>query len=517
MLITMALAVLLSVSVVSGCGTAEIAESEPNGRLASNELPTLPPQGGEELPAATESPTLTADEIDAKVTEFVEYVRAGRFDEAFAMFDQSYAASSGISADTLRSEWNEMAAVSGGFVREGKRGVIDQSGYYLYSVTADYETQGIMSVVVADSKGMIADAQFAAAPLTVQTDAEDLPAGVAEKNLTIRSGGEYPLNAKLTYPANAEWDTPVPLFVLISSINAHEMDYSTAFGPMYKQLAYQLAQAGMCVLRYDNWTFAYPMELYSNADLAATFSVEEEVIADAIAAKETAVADAKIAPDGDPPLDGLTFSKIYAVGHVFSGLLTPRIVEEGGFDGGIILSGSPEPFLDVLYQYYQELSVANAESQPDFPQTVEDEYALAKGAKVIDDTSDADYARAPGIEGLTDEELPYVTYFGFPAYYLKTFDGKGSKEYFSTLRVPFLVLEVGKDDNITPKVGRDAYEKIVEESGAVDRVTIKYYEELNGVFVEAPDTQLSAEELEKIPINPRVAADIAEWAWTVAR
>lgn len=505
-LMCMVMAALVGVVIaLSGCDEGTVNQSDPNTRLSSNELPTLPPPEGtaSEQPEATEPPTVSKEEVDKRIKDYVELVRGNKYTEAFAMHDQEYAQSIGLTQESIQTNWEALVSKSGKFVRDGEQTAIDENGYYIYSIPADYENNGVTMMILMDTYGRVAETQFQESALSVQVDAKDLPASVAEKNLTIGKDSEYPLNAKLTYPAIPEGDDGVrelPLFVLVPPTNAHDMDYTSTYGKMYKTLAYELASSGYAVLRYDNWTFTYPMALYKDASLSLTFSTDREVVRDAIAARTTAI-------DGAPT--GLKFSNVYAVGHYFAGMLIPQIVANGSYDGGVILAASPSPFLDVMYQYYKgEAAAANDE---EYVQRVEAEYKLAKGETEITDDQDPDFARSKGIEGTTEEDLPYTAYFGYPAYYMKNFHDKPVAEYFKNLQKPLLILTAEKDNAMNKAISYDAYKKLIEDTNTSNLVTLEDFEDLNAFFTtNGPST--TPGEVPELKLDSRLLSSIQNWA-----
>ena len=438
---------------------------------------------------------LTREELDILIVEFVNHIRSGDYGTAFDMYDQEFADEAGITKDALQSGWEALSRSLGGFLREGEQTSVFDGSYYIYSVSADYENGGALTVIRIDPEGKIVDSQFTEGPLAIQNTANDLPEDVEEINLTIRKDGEYPLNAKLTYPTSVIGGNGTSLFVLAPSIYRHDMDYTTEYGKMYKALAYELAKAGFATMRYDNWSFSYPMKL--DAEFSKTFTSDREVILDAVDAKVTAI-------QGKPR--GLEFTKTYILGHRYSGMLVPSIMEDGMYDGGVILSSTPSTFVEVLYELYKTYG-----DSEEYLQAIREEYDRALGKAEIPDESRREDLRYKGLYGLNDDEIQIVNYFSFPAYYLKNFSPKPSSEYFRSLKKPLLILSVGKDADMPDPIGYRAYNSLIKDTGTENLVTLKYFPELNGCFaVNEPSEEPGVSPA--IILDGRLLESIENWA-----
>src|SRR5690606_5697568 len=118
----------------------------------------------------------------------------------------------------------------------------------------------------------------------------------------------------------------------------------------FRDLAWGLASCGIAVLRYDKRSYARPASLGDDA------TVEEEVIADAVAA----LADARSA-------EGVDSARVVLLGHSLGGTLAPEIAgrSDGGVAGVVLLAAGARPMTVTLDEQLAYLdSLARAAGQP---------------------------------------------------------------------------------------------------------------------------------------------------------
>jgi len=145
---------------------------------------------------------------------------------------------------------------------------------------------------------------------------------------------DWPLDGILTMPNNASADNPVPAVILVHGSGPYNMDLSTFNNRPFFDIAEYLSSNGIAVLRYNKRTFVHGVAF---AQAFGNFGTAwEETIEDAILAAELLRADARI---GD----------IFVLGHSLGAVLTPRIVEEGNLDGGIMFGSSPRAIYEIQY------------------------------------------------------------------------------------------------------------------------------------------------------------------------
>lgn len=142
--------------------------------------------------------------------------------------------------------------------------------------------------------------------------------------------------APMTLPAivtTPEIPGRYPAAVLIGGSGPADRDEQVAGVRPFKKLAEALARRGIVTLRYDKRT-----RWYSNlAAQAADFTVEQEVIEDAL----SAVAALRARADVDP-------SRIYLIGHSLGALLAPEIGKRCNCTGVVMLAPPGRPVLDAL-------------------------------------------------------------------------------------------------------------------------------------------------------------------------
>jgi dienelactone hydrolase len=285
---------------------------------------------------------------------------------------------------------------------------------------------------------------------------------VDETSVTI--GEEYPLDGVLALPGGAE---KVPAVVLVHGSGPNDKDESINGIKVFKDISDYLASKGIAVLRYDKRTYTHAEKLSSDIAAIAAFTVQDETIEDAIFAGLLLAQNERI-----------DSNKIFVVGHSLGGMLAPRIVDEsnGIFAGAVIMAGSPRSLLDIIYdQNMYSISLMDPSERDALMQQVED-------AK---------------------------PYFGLPQGYIDEMDAYPVSEYLQSTDKAFLILQGGKDFQVSPKNDFEAYKQIV---GSKSNFEFHIYDNLNHLFtvstMENPTTDdyVAGTHMDDAPL-----ADIAAW------
>ena len=127
---------------------------------------------------------------------------------------------------------------------------------------------------------------------------------------------------------------------------------------------------------------------------------------------------------------------------------------------------------------------------------------------------DGEVQKAEHIEQYSDEELAAITVFGLPGMYAKHLFALQPAKLHLADQKPLLVLQGGKDRQVTPKNGLEAWEQALE--GHPD-ATYKLYENLNHIMGDyqgdpVPFLQLTTVEyMQRTPVPAYVVDDIAAW------
>lgn len=146
---------------------------------------------------------------------------------------------------------------------------------------------------------------------------------------------EYPLSGSLTLP---DGSGPFPAVILVQDSGSYDRNEQVGPNVPFFDLADQLAQQGIAVLRYDNRSYSY-----KSAVSQEDFTVQNEIIDDVCAAVDFLNARNIIDPE-----------QIFIAGHGFSGYLMPRIAEQTPEAAGYIMLAAPaRPAEDLLLEQTQ--------------------------------------------------------------------------------------------------------------------------------------------------------------------
>jgi dienelactone hydrolase len=368
-------------------------------------------------PAAEGIPAGVLPAVEAAARQAAADLEAGDYAAVAAHFDEAMAKS--LSTDKLKEAWESTAAQAGEYSGIASARSFAQGGYYICLVTARHEAKGIESRVVYGKDMQIAGLFF--------TYAENEPE-LAPGETPVVIGSEYPLDGILALPGGAE---KVPAVVLVHGSGPSDKDESVYGIKVFKDISDYLAANGVAVLRYDKRTYAHA------ARLPADITVEGETIEDAILAGQLLARNERI-----------DNAKIYVAGHSLGGMLAPRIVDEsnGVFAGAVIMAGSPRSLLDIIYdQNMYSISLAG-ESERD---------ALMKQVE----------AAQP--------------YYGLPQGYIDEMDAHPASGYLTSTDKWYLILQGGKDFQVSPEKDFKAYKQL---AGGRGNFEFRLYDNLNHLF-----------------------------------
>ena len=297
------------------------------------------------------------------------------------------------------------------------------------------------------------------------------PAGGAYTVYPIVVGEDkaYPLDGILSLPTDAVGKAPA--VVLVHGSGPSDMNEDIYGITVFKDIAEYLASNGIAALRYNKRTHTYRDELMRK--LGDDMTVYEEVIEDAIAAKQLLADDGRIDADN-----------IYVIGHDLGGMLVPRIVEEGGYAGGVIMAGSLRDILEVIY----------------------DQNVYLVGLLGLDDDELGEYVAEVDA---AREEL-----FGLSTKYYRDMVANPAEKYLLGTTKPFLVLQGGKDFQMTPEKDFSQYKRIADERPGIE---LKLYENLNHMFtVSTMEDPMQDDYVPGSHVDAEPLRDIADWIKRVA-
>lgn len=372
-----------------------------------------------------------ASEQDERLTGVVEALAEGNdLQGLYALFDPQVQAQ--LSLESLEVLWTQLTAVSGDFLGYvGETETVEQGGYTVLRQRMDMTAADLICTVTLTEEGRITGLGFTPAP----PEAQPLAPEIREEEIVV---GEEPwrLPGTLTLPRAQE--EPVPAVVLVQGSGPSDRNETMGALTPFRDLAQALAAQGIAVIRYDKRTYVYGAELASMAEMA-TFTVEEEVIQDAIAAGKLLAQDKRI-----------DASRIYLLGHSLGAMLAPRIVEEsqGLFAGMILACGTDEPLLDIMLRQSTDAVAALPAGEVRSAQ----EQLLTQVR-----------AQADALAGMSAEEAQEQTILGQPAYYFwEMAQHPTASQTLKKLALPTLIINGSRDFQILPQEGQLAWEAALD-------------------------------------------------------
>ena len=281
-------------------------------------LMTSPLVGGADEPAAS---------LEAVARDFVSLLSNREFGEAVGSFSAEMTAA--LTPEGLEAMWDALTSAeeAGEFGKVVRTTPIELAGYKAVIVTCEFGNKSLGIRVVFDREESIAGIQFvppSEGQVDYQAPGYAKPESFTEIECTVGSG-EWELPATLSIPKG---EGPFPAAVLVHGSGPNDRDETIGPNKPFKDLAWGLATQGVAVLRYEKRTKQYPTKI---AGLMDTFTVNDEVVSDALAAVELLKKTEGIDPD-----------RVFVVGHSLGAVMAPRIAAQGeGLAGLVLLAGCP--------------------------------------------------------------------------------------------------------------------------------------------------------------------------------
>ena len=385
--------------------------------------------------------------VETAARQAVSDLAAGNYAAVTVHFDEKM--EKALPADKLKEAWESTAADAGGYEEIVSAESFMQDGYYICHITTRHEAEGILSRIVYNKDMQIAGLFFSYT---------QNPSALGEKETTVTIGTEYPLEGVLALPEGLE---KVPAVVLVHGSGPSDKDASAYGIKIFKDISDYLVEKGVAVLRYDKRTYTH------GAKLSKDITVKEETIEDAILAGQMLSREQRI-----------DSTKIFVLGHSMGGMLAPRIVEEseGVFAGAVIMAGSPRSLLDIIYdQNMYFISLADASQRDALIKQVED-------AK---------------------------PYFGLPQGYIDEMDAHPARNYLSLSDKPYLILQGGKDFQVSVDKDYEAYKALVGEKS---NVAFHLYDNLTHLFtLSTMDKPTTDDYVPGAQVDDAPLSDIVKW------
>lgn len=398
--------------------------------------------------------------------EMARLLTDGAYGQVAAQFDE-----------TMRSAVDEAALAAGLGQMEAQLGrctgvedvQADEAARAAIVVLA-YERGTAQMSIAFDGQDRIASLFIAPQQVQVSSSVRELPEGARAQTVELFAGSERALAGELIVPAGEN----AVYVVFAHGSGPSDMDEAIGGNRPFRDLAYDLAALGIGSLRYDKITYSHPM--------LPIETVEQEYLEPAVEALRVLK-------------EHTSAERVYLIGHSEGGMITPYLVAEGGYDGGISLAGTP---LELW-----EISMAQNLAIMAFMPEAQREMLMAQ--------IDAEREKGLRLAQMSDEEAAGETVFGMSAVYLRHMARMDQAEIAKRCGKPFLFLW-GEADF---QVDRDAFEAWHARLGDEARFAYRSYPGLNHLFLPADegDSILNAMAAYQTPkaVEPQVAADIAAW------
>jgi dienelactone hydrolase len=401
------------------------------------------------LGAPDPSMAQAGDRWTAGARDFVRLLDEEKFDSAAARISGAVPADA-LSPERLGQIWAQVTAASGPLGHVIAQSVTEQNGQHIVDLEARFERQPLKIRVVLDDALDLTGLWFLPPePPPYESPAYTDTTAFRELDVVV---GEDPwmLPGTLTLPASGG---PHPVVVLVHGSGPHDRDETIGPNRPFRDIAGGLASRGIAVLRYEKRTKVHGARIDATA-----FTVEQEVIDDALAAIETARRQ-----------DGLDADRVYLAGHSLGAMLAPEIAKRDGRLAGVVLLAAPARPLEVVMRDQLEYIAA-------LPQS--DSAARASIAATLDTIAQLENRALP----------PATSVMGAPASYYYDLDEYEPVATAMALDVPILVVHGGRDYQVTAE-DLAIWRERLSDQGAI----IREFPALNHLFIEGSGTATPTE------------------------
>jgi len=296
----------------------------------------------------------------------VGLLSTGDFAGAVRGFDTTMTGA--LPAPALQSAWQSVQAQAGPFRRPVGVSEQRQAGFVVVLVTCEFERATLDVKVAYDRADKVAGLFFVPTGSTPSYEPPPYADGTKfeERDVVVDAGG-WPLPGTLTVPVGPG---PFRAAVLVHGSGPNDRDETIGPNKPFKDLAWGLATRGLAVLRYDKRTLVHGQRVVQHA---ATFTVDDETVADAVAAvgllRRTATIDGK---------------RVFVVGHSLGGMLAPRIAQQVPDLGGIvIMAGLTRKVEDTMLDQFEYIFRSDGTVTADEQQKLDEVRAAVAAIKAL--------------------------------------------------------------------------------------------------------------------------------------
>lgn len=313
-----------------------------------------------------------------------------------------------------------------------------------------------------------------------------MPETITEEEVVIGEAGGYPVSGKLTYPKGAKAGDQLKAVVLVTGEGANNMDLHAKSVYAYRDIAWGLAEMGIASIRFDKTTLTYGKTLQMEDCPAELHTVAFEYTDHTVAATEILRSQ-----------DFVDANQIYYVGHSQGGVVAPRADEQEDYAGFIMLSVSPRPYYDVIYDQYINYGLIDQSDEAIY-------YLVSRVQTERDYLKDGDYLE------VEEKDLTKDIIYGHPPVFWRDFFEIDFIAYLKEIQKPVLILQGENDYMITMEADFSQWQKEMEGQ---PYVTLKSYEGLSNLFTESKGIFAGHyKEFERpARVSEEVIQDIGSW------
>jgi dienelactone hydrolase len=284
---------------------------------------------------------VVAQDDVARAEKFFRFVTTGMGDSLYQCLNDKARAS--LSVEMLNGLMQQLEPIYGKYSSHASWQTQETMGTTIYYCDAQFDKGTLRFLTAFDSDGRANTLRFIPAESKTAV-ADALPNSITEQAITVVSG-TYKLPGTLTLPKGK---TNVPFVVLVHGSGPNDRDETIGPNKPFRDLAWDLAEKGVAVLRYDKRTKVYGQKWISSGEEA---NLEHETVDDAVAAVALAMKQKDVNP-----------KRVYIIGHSMGAMLAPRIAERiKGLCGIIIMAGNARPLEDLIVE---QMIYLNSQNKP---------------------------------------------------------------------------------------------------------------------------------------------------------
>lgn len=405
--------------------------------------------------------------LEAKARKTAEALVSGQYAEIIQRSNETVC--SAVNENLLAQTWIVLQSQMGDF--SGIDSVQINDAAHAAGIILSFANGNVVMNIAFDSDNLIS--ALTLQPVIEYTSPERAPSdGADEAEIILFEGTDIALSGRIIRPANASGSTP---YVILAQ-GSGPSDMDETFGPNkpFRDIAYGLASLGIGSLRFDKITYSHPEHPIKTVSDEYLKPIRE---AARVLKNET------------------NAQEIYLIGHSLGGMLTPWLVQECDFDGGISLAGTPKALWEISYD--QNLLTL--------------EYAPEEQRSALMEQVESERKRAEALMDMSPSESADATIFGISAVYQRSIAELDELAIAKATGKPYLFLW-GKQDF---QVNAGAFSAWEDGLGNEGPYTYIAYEKLNHLFMPAAegDSIMNVQAAYSRPaeVSESVVADIAAW------